>query len=283
MKKLIWTLCLVIGISSLAYAGSFCCDPSLTKEECCAAKNKMYCPNDNSCRTRCLGVTPPECIGGCINPNGGCCTWCPSKDVCEALGKCQKIGTDGCYTCAECDEVCPSPKCLNQDGKCCDSCPRVCPESQCLVNVDGCYECGECGRGDDDDDDDDDDTETTSPEPDDDVDDDDTETTSPESEPTEPDDDDDETTETEIICDVPLVGKWLGECCDEGTRPCCPSKEDCACYPTKGNCKCEPPKKVSSEGECCPEEWVFVTEIDCEVDGLCFKPKSSPVNLTNMA
>ena len=192
MKKLIWTLCLVIGMSSLAYADFFCCGDGKTKEQCCAAKDKMYCPNDNSCRTRCLGVTPPDCIGGCINPNCDCCPWCPSAEVCKALGKCQKIGTDGCYECVECDEACPTPKCLNQEGKCCDECPRVCPAGQCLTNVDGCYVCGECPcRKDDNDVDDDDDDDDDPPPPppvddDDDVDDDDV----------DDDDDDDDDTET---------------------------------------------------------------------------------------
>ena len=229
MKKFLIIFGLVLGFASAVYAdGYFCCSGS--KEECCAVKGKMYCPNDNSCRTRCPKVTPPECIGGCINPEGVCCAWCPSMEVCEAMGKCQKI-VDGCYQCVECPEPnpCTENQCMNEDGVCCDSCPRVCPEGECLVNVDGCYQCGEC------------DTETT-------------DTTS---------------TETEG-CDVPMVDKWLGDCCDEGTRPCCPSKEDCSCYPTKDNCECEPPKKVSSEGVCCDENWVFVTDIDCMRDGLCY-------------
>ena len=83
--------------------------------------------------------------------------------------------------------------------------PRVCSEGQCLVNIGGCYEYGtDCGnKG-----------------------------------------YDNEITETEgNNCAVHLVGKWLGECCDEGIRLCCPTSEDYDCYPTKGNCKCEPPKK----------------------------------------
>ncbi|MBO7333223.1 MAG: hypothetical protein J6U64_06150, partial [Alphaproteobacteria bacterium] len=158
MKKFLIIFGLVLGFASVVYAdGHFCCSGS--KEECCAAKGKMYCPNDNSCRTRCK-CEPDECCG-CINPNCNCCTWCPSAEVCAKMNKCQKIGADGCYTCVECDETCPSPKCLNQDGKCCNSCPRTCPEGQCLTNVDGCYVCGDCSCGKDVDDDDDEPTETT--------------------------------------------------------------------------------------------------------------------------
>ncbi|MBO7332110.1 MAG: hypothetical protein J6U64_00405, partial [Alphaproteobacteria bacterium] len=55
------------------------------------------------------------------------------------------------------------------------------------------------------------------------------------------------------------------------TVSCCPLTEgDCNCYPTKDNCECEPPKKVSSEGVCCDENWTFVTDIDCMSDGLCY-------------
>ena len=157
MKKLILAICLVMGFASAVYAASFCCGDGKTKEECCAERGKIYCPSDETCRTRCPDVTPPDCIGGCINPEGECCTWCPSAEVCQRMGKCHKI-VDGCYDCVTCPvpNPCPVPQCLNQDGECCDSCPRTCPAGQCLVSVDGCYECGECG-------DDDDDTETTEP------------------------------------------------------------------------------------------------------------------------
>ena len=261
MKKILIAICLIMGFTSTVYAGSFCCGGGKTKEQCCAEKDKMYCPSDNSCRTRCLGVIPPDCIGGCINPEGVCCPWCPSAEVCEKLSKCQKIGSDGCYTCVECDEGCPKPKCLNQEGKCCDKCPRTCPEGQCLINVDGCYQCGECGdddstdnkddvAGDDDDDDDDDEpTETTSPEPDDDDD----------------DDDDDDCGECEVNingqcvpdlcckvecsldnceecnpetgkCESKMTTKPTGECCDETEVPCCPLKEKCECIPNAEVC-----------------------------------------------
>ena len=94
MKKFFIIFGLVLGFASAVYAdGHFCCSGS--KEECCAEKGKMYCPSDNSCRTRCPKVTPPECIGGCINPNGDCCAWCPSAEVCAKMGKCKKI-VDGC-------------------------------------------------------------------------------------------------------------------------------------------------------------------------------------------
>ena len=146
-----------MGFASAVYAASFCCGDGKTKDECCAERGKIYCPSDETCRTRCPDVTEPDCIGGCINPEGECCTWCPSAEVCQRMGKCQKI-VDGCYDCVTCPvpNPCPVPQCMNGDGVCCDSCPRTCPAGQCLVSVDGCYQCGECG-------DDDDDTETTEP------------------------------------------------------------------------------------------------------------------------
>ena len=194
MKKFLIIFGLVLGFASAVYAdGHFCCDPSLTKEQCCAGMGKMYCPNDNSCRTRCLNVTPPECIGGCINPECKCCAWCPTVEVCARMGKCQKI-VDGCYQCVECSvpNPCPAPQCMNEEGVCCDSCPRTCPDNQCLVkDGNGCYVCGECRC---DDDDDDEPTETTEP--------------------------------SRIctgVCEVYENGKcvdktmtkWTGECCDE--------------------------------------------------------------------
>ena len=168
MKKFLIIFGLVLGFASAVYAdGHFCCGGGKTKEECCAERGKVYCENENVCRTRCRDVTPPECIGRCINPKGECCLWCPTAEVCTRMGKCQKI-VNGCYDCVECPEPnpCPAPKCTNEDGVCCDSCPRVCPEGECLVNLDGCYTCGSCaGSGgavddvDDDDDADDDDDE----------------------------------------------------------------------------------------------------------------------------
>ena len=122
MKKILIIFGLVLGFASAVYAdGHFCCGGGKTKEECCAVKGKMYCPNDNSCRTRCPKVTPPACIGGCINPEGVCCAWCPSAEVCTAMGKCQKIDANGCYTCDTCDTECPAPQCMNEEGVCCDS------------------------------------------------------------------------------------------------------------------------------------------------------------------
>ena len=59
MKKILIIFGLVLGFASAVYAdGHFCCGGGKTKEQCCAEKEKMYCPNDNSCRTRCLKVTP---------------------------------------------------------------------------------------------------------------------------------------------------------------------------------------------------------------------------------
>ena len=77
MKKLIWILCLIVSVSSLAYADYFCCGDGKTKEQCCAEKDKIYCPNDNSCRTRCPDVVMDKnssvfCLGGCINSEGVC-------------------------------------------------------------------------------------------------------------------------------------------------------------------------------------------------------------------
>ena len=105
----------------------------------------MYCENDGTCRTKCKCASDECC--GCINPEGVCCDWCPTAEVCTRMGKCQKI-VDGCYQCVECPipNPCPVPQCMNEEGVCCDRCPRVCPEGQCLVNVDGCYQCGECDR-----------------------------------------------------------------------------------------------------------------------------------------
>ncbi|MBO7332167.1 MAG: hypothetical protein J6U64_00700, partial [Alphaproteobacteria bacterium] len=156
MKKILIIFGLVLGFASAVYAdGHFCCGGGKTKEECCAERGKLYCENENVCRTRCRGVKPPACIGGCINPEGDCCTWCPSAEVCEKMGKCQKI-VNGCYDCVECPvpNPCPAPQCMNEEGVCCEGCPRTCPEGECLTNVDGCYTCGECGDDDDDDDDD---------------------------------------------------------------------------------------------------------------------------------
>ena len=146
MKKFLIIFGLVLGFASAVYAdGYFCCAPSLTKEKCCAERGKMYCENDGTCRTKCK-CEPDECCG-CVNPEGECCLWCPSMEVCEAMGKCQKIDAKGCYTCAECPvpNPCPVPQCMNEEGVCCDRCPRVCPEGECLTNVDGCYKCGTCG------------------------------------------------------------------------------------------------------------------------------------------
>jgi len=143
MKKFFIIFGLILSMTSLAYATMFCCPPEKTPEQCCSERGKLYCENDGKCRTKCLNVTPPECIGGCINPKGECCLWCPTAEVCAYKGLCQRI-VDGCYTCDTCAPDCPSPKCLNEKGICCDSCPRTCPEGQCLVNVDGCYECREC-------------------------------------------------------------------------------------------------------------------------------------------
>jgi len=161
MKKFLIILGLVLGFASAVYAdGHFCCGGGKTKEECCAERGKVYCENENVCRTRCRGVVIDKtassfCGGGCINPEGVCCTWCPSAEVCTRMGKCQKI-VNGCYDCVECPvpNPCPAPQCMNEDGVCCDSCPRTCPDGQCLINVDGCYQCRKCGN-------DDDDTETT--------------------------------------------------------------------------------------------------------------------------
>jgi hypothetical protein len=64
MKKFLIIFGLVLGFASAVYAdGYFCCGGGKTKEECCAERGKLYCENDAKCRTRCRGVTPPECIG----------------------------------------------------------------------------------------------------------------------------------------------------------------------------------------------------------------------------
>ena len=137
MKKLLIIFVLVLGFASTVYAdGCFWCGGGKTKEECCAERGRLYCENDGKCRTRCK-CAPDECCG-CINPEGVCCDWCPTAEVCAYKGLCQRI-VDGCYICDTCSPDCPSPKCMNEDGVCCDSCPRVCPEGECLVNLDGCY------------------------------------------------------------------------------------------------------------------------------------------------
>ena len=269
MKKLIWTICLIMGFASAVYAASFCCGDGKTKDQCCAERGKIYCPSDETCRTRCPDVTPPDCIGGCINPEGVCCTWCPSIEVCKRMGKCQKI-VDGCYDCVACPDPnpCTEGQCLNEEGVCCDSCPRVCPEGQCLMSVDGCYQCGECGRGDDDDDDDDD-------EP--------TETTSPESEPTEPtptepddDDDDDEPTETDTVCAPPKCVNIDGECCNAcpescPTGECLVNIDGCYyCQPCCDESKCGACQKCNSETNKC-ENTCSASEECCngECKGFC--------------
>ena len=73
MKKILIAICVIMGFTSAVYAGKFCCAPGKTKEQCCTERGKMYCENDGICRTRCLDVTEPDCIGGCINPEGKCC------------------------------------------------------------------------------------------------------------------------------------------------------------------------------------------------------------------
>jgi hypothetical protein len=48
MKKFLIIFGLILGFASAVYADvRFCCDPSLTKELCCAGMGKMYCPNGN--------------------------------------------------------------------------------------------------------------------------------------------------------------------------------------------------------------------------------------------
>ena len=131
----------VLCISLSVFALPFCC-PIGQEEACCAGQGRVYCPEEGVCRTRCLARQDGKCAG-CVNPEGVCCPFCPTAEVCGKNGKCQKI-VDGCYQCVECDPDCPWPKCLNEEGTCCDSCPRTCPEGQCLIAVDGCYECGEC-------------------------------------------------------------------------------------------------------------------------------------------
>ena len=94
MKKALVIIGLILSFATAVYANSFCCGGGKTKEQCCAEKGKVYCPQDNECRTRCPNVTPPACLGGCINPEGVCCTWCPSAEVCTRLDKCQKSWMD---------------------------------------------------------------------------------------------------------------------------------------------------------------------------------------------
>ena len=130
----------VVGVGLIARA-NLCC-PVGQEETCCAQIGKVYCTEEGSCRTRCLSTVEPKCTG-CVNPEGKCCPFCPTAEVCDRMGKCQKI-VDGCYQCVECDSECLSPKCLNEEGECCDSCPRTCPEGECLIAVGGCYECGVC-------------------------------------------------------------------------------------------------------------------------------------------
>ncbi|MBO7332394.1 MAG: hypothetical protein J6U64_01870 [Alphaproteobacteria bacterium] len=84
MKKFLIIFGLVLGFASASYsAGDICCGED--KETCCAAYGRVYCPDENVCRTRCRGVPPPACIGGCINPEGMCCDWCPSAEVCAKM------------------------------------------------------------------------------------------------------------------------------------------------------------------------------------------------------
>ena len=132
---------LICIVSFSARALNFCCERG-QEEACCAQLGKVYCPEEHACRTRCKPCGE-DCCEGCINPEGKCCPFCPTAEVCDRMGKCQKI-VDGCYQCVECDSECLSPKCLNEEGECCDSCPRTCPEGECLIAVGGCYECGVC-------------------------------------------------------------------------------------------------------------------------------------------
>ena len=142
MKKyLILIILSILCISLSVFALPFCC-PRGQEEACCAQQGRVYCPEEGVCRTRCLQLPDVKCAG-CVNPEGKCCSFCPTAAVCERMGKCQKI-IDGCYQCVECDPNCPSPHCLNEEGTCCDSCPRTCPDGQCLTAVDGCYTCEEC-------------------------------------------------------------------------------------------------------------------------------------------
>ena len=233
MKKSLVALLLIMGFASTVYAGSFCCGDGKTKEQCCAERGKIYCPSDETCRTQCLNVTEPDCIGGCINPEGVCCDWCPSIEVCKRMNKCQQI-VDGCYECVDCPvpNPCTKDQCMNEEGICCDECPRVCPEGECLVSVDGCYECAPC-KG------------PTPPTPDDDDDDDDDDGNSGNGVSGEEGDGSDDNYEPPCgecevcengICVNKMVKKWTGECCEEEGDTCCPLTEDCACYPTRSDC-----------------------------------------------
>ena len=136
-------LVVMLGLMSFsAEADKFCCRKG-NEEACCAQSGKVYCPFDETCRTRC----PPcgeNCCEGCITPEGVCCASCPTAEVCARFNQCQQI-IDGCYRCEECAPNCPNPKCLNEEGICCDSCPRSCPEGEILTAVDGCYVCVSSG------------------------------------------------------------------------------------------------------------------------------------------
>ena len=112
MKKIILSICLIMGFANAVYVASFCCGEGKTKEQCCAERGRVYCPNENECRTRCPNVTEPDCIGGCINPEGKCCVSCPR--TCpegEYL-----INADSCYECGKIG--CPDGEVMMADGSC---------------------------------------------------------------------------------------------------------------------------------------------------------------------
>ena len=101
-----------MGFANAVYVASFCCGEGKTKEQCCAERGRVYCPNENECRTRCPNVTEPDCIGGCINPEGKCCVSCPR--TCpdgEYL-----INADSCYECGKIG--CPDGEVMMADGSC---------------------------------------------------------------------------------------------------------------------------------------------------------------------
>ena len=322
MKKFFIIFGLVLGISSLAYATMFCCPPDKTKEECCAERGKVYCENENVCRTRCRDVTPPECIGGCINPDGECCLWCPTAEVCTRIGKCQKI-VDGCYQCVECPDPnpCPAPKCMNEEEVCCASCPRVCPEGECLVNVDGCYECGSCGDDDDDDVDDDppppppsDDDEPTDSEEqvDDDVDDDDDDVDDDDVDDDDDDDvdDNDDDDDVDDDDDDPCDGVVCTNCktCDPKTGQCtvggCTSGQECCggkcitkctgcnvCVPDSQSCstdnRCSGDKPTCCNGQCicgaCCDKMVTGSAVDCNSAAVAYNQRQIGVDACSHA
>ena len=74
MKKIFIIFGLVLGFASAVYADShFCCGGGKTKEQCCAERGRLYCEDENVCRTRCRNVVIDKtasnfCVGGVYQP-----------------------------------------------------------------------------------------------------------------------------------------------------------------------------------------------------------------------